>query len=400
MVNELVSMQFAAEMYDSLSPTLYRKGAVDPRKIPNKPGAWAPVENMDESQSLSNAAMRLQPGNHTSNAAALREQIAASMQARYGSFSGAGGGAPDVKAATTATGISLLSEHALGRMAPSLALQAELDAERCYQILEMRQRHWPEEMYATLDRKVGGDAGRWFREADIRRDFRVEVVPQSWWPQTEAGRRVDFSEYAKIALTLAPQDPQIAKSLLQRAGELFGRGIEVEFLQSHRVDARVRLEKIRAAARYLETEAGVPVYGPEGEPVPELVAVALRESDAPLDVIFDRHDAYVEALSDWLLTSEGRDESKFVRACIRGRALEHFEAKKEQAVFFKGLAIQAQIPDKMAEAASNEIDARQQMQLQEEAKDLQDERELSQMAFAAQVAEEAGRGEAALMPTQ
>lgn len=370
MINELVSMQFAIEMYDSLSPTLYRPNKL-PKKIPNKPGAQIPVTNLDDEKPLNYVMQRVQSGGGTSNAGGLREQIAGSMQQRYGSWSVSGGGAPDIKQASTATGAAIVQENAMGRMMPSLALQADAEVERAYQILEIRQKNWPDAMYETFDRKVGGDAGRWFRECNIRRDIRIEVVPNSYFPQTESQRRADFGEYLAIAMNLgAPRDPKIAESLLKRAGELYGRGIELERFQNDRVEARIRLERMNQVAKFIEKN--VQVYNELGIR-PEMVDLALRRSNlipeepgAVVNTALDRHSQYEESYSDFLLSTEGRSATPFQRAVI-AKAIElHRKAEVKQAQYMKMLSYEAQIPDKQAEVMNRAIDANQQMQLQEQ----------------------------------
>jgi hypothetical protein len=371
MVNELVSLQFAIEMYDSLSPTLYRAGKL-PKKIPNKPGVQIPVSNLDDGQNLNTVMARVQSGGGTSQAAALREQIAGSMQQRYGSWSASGSGAPDIKAASTATGAAIIQENAMGRMAPSLALQAETEVERAYQILELRQQNWPEQMYEKFDCKVGGDAGRWFRECNVRRDIRIEVVPESYYPQTQGRMRAEFGEYLSIAtnLGLIQRDPKIAEALLKRAGELYGRGIELEQYQNDRVEARIRLDRMRQVGSFLESK--VPVYDGNGQPIKQAVDLALRKSNlipeepgAAVNTALDRHAEYIENYSAALLTSEGRSFSPFVRAEISKCIELHRQAEVKQAQYLKTLRNEAMIPDKQAEVASRAIDANQQMQLQE-----------------------------------
>jgi hypothetical protein len=363
MINELVSLQFAIEMYDSLSPTLYRTGKINPKKIPNKPAAMVAVSNLDDDQPLSSAMTRVGGGGGQSQAAALREQIAGSMQMRYGSWS-AQGGAPDLKQQGTATGAAIVQENAMGRMAPSLALQAEMEAERAYIVLELRQENWVEEMYETHDRKVGGDAGAWFRECDVRRDIRIEVVPESYYPQTEAQRRDDYQSLLRVAMMLqANGDPAVAANLFKRGVELYGSGLVLEEFQNDRVEARIRLERLRQVAKFLESESGVPVYDESGAVLPQMVSLVLQkanlipeEAGQAVSIKLDRHDQFVENYAGWLLTSEGRGATAFERAVIKQVIEEHRYGSVEQQQYMKTLQYQAQIPDKQAEVMNQAID--------------------------------------------
>jgi hypothetical protein len=370
MINELLSMQFMFEMNDSLSPTLVRAGKLKRNALPNKPGATAVVSNLDEDKPLSHAVARVQGGGHNSQAAGLSEQIKGSMQMRYGSFSG-GSGAPDIKASGTATGIAIIQEQSMGRMGPSLALQAEMEVERAYIVLELRQANWVEEMYETLDRKVGGDAGRWFRECDIRRDIRIEVVPESYYPQTEAQRREDFTALLNVAGMLqAGKDPAVADSLFKRGVELYGKGLVLEQFQHDRVEARIRLERMRQAAQFLEGQ-NVPVYLADGTPSPQMIEVVLsraglvpEEPGQCLSVKLDRHGEYIQAYSGWLLTSEGRGASGFERGVVVQAIEKHREAEVGQAQYVKGLQYAAQLPDKAAQMVDTALTTEQQQGIQ------------------------------------
>lgn len=398
MINELVSLQFAIEMYESLSPTLYRPGKL-PKKIPNKPGALVPVSNLDDEKPLDTAMARVQSGGATSNAAGLREQIAGSMQQRYGSWSASGGGAPDIKAASTATGAAIIQENAMGRMAPSLALQAETEVERAYQILEIRQKNWPDEMYERFDRRSGGDAGHWFRNCNIRRDIKIEVVPDSYFPQTLGRMRAEFGELLQIAsgLGVFQRDPKTAEAFFKKASEMYGRGISLEQYRHDRVEARIRLERMNQVGSFIEKN--VQVYDGAG-PRAQMVDLALRkcnlipeEPGAIVNTSLDRHSEYIEHYTEALFTSEGRTFSPFVRAVV-SKAIElHRKAQVKQAQYLKMLQNEAMLPDKIAEVASRQIDAQQQLQLKEAEGQAQMGQAQEQMAMQAAMEQEGARAE-------
>jgi hypothetical protein len=260
----------------------------------------------------------------------------------------------------TATAVNAAQVQAEGRRGPMLQLRAEMERRQAYQILQLRKDNWPEEMYASLDKKVGGDAGRWFRQSDIYRDFVIEIVPESWWPQTAEQRKADLAALYAVA---DPTNPQIIKALWSRATELHGRGLDLNAYQSDRIEARIRLERLREVAEFVEKGSGVPVYDQQGVPVGSMINLAIEkarlvpeltitsENGDPIctNPILDRHDEYIEAYSSWLLTSEGRDASPFVRAVVNRVIVRHYDGKVQFTQFMQQEEMKANAPQMAAQ---------------------------------------------------
>lgn len=367
--NTLRSLMFAKEKFDALSPTMVRTSWVDPHKLAQARGVAngiIPVSNIPDDAPLDHAVSRVQPGQSVSGAYNLDKTIADSMQYRTGANT-LESGAPDMAGRQkTATAVNAAMSQSEGRRGPMLQLRAEMERQQAFQILQLRKENWPEQMYAALDKKVGGDAGRWFRESDIYRDFKIEIVPESWWPQTAQQRKDDLASLFALA---DPQNPQIRKALWNRATELHGRGLDLNSYQSDKVEARIRLERLRQVAGALEKEGGIPVYDSTGSPVvtlvdlciekarliPELPAVDGNGQPVCTNAILDRHDEYIDAYSSWLLTSEGRAASPFERGVVNKVIIRHYDGKTVQAQFLQGEMVKTQAPARAAEeAAANE----------------------------------------------
>lgn len=367
--NELRSLQFASVMRDSVSQTLFRAAWLEGGKLPNKPGAMIPVVNIPDEAHLLEAVSRVQQGNGVPEAYNLDEVLSNSMMNLSGANSlGNAGNAPDIESLGTATGVMAAQENANTRLGPPLQLIAEMQVEQAYQILELRQANWPEEMYKSFDHKVGGDAGRWFRESNIRRDFRIEVIAGSWAPQSETRTRVDFDAYLRIVMPLMGSDPQLVKQVLKKAGELYGRDLQLEDYSSDRVEAQIRLERLKEVAAFLEKEAGVPVYDPDGAPSVEMIQLALEKSDLIpekpndcVDVLWDRHPQYIDAYTAWLKTSAGREASPFTRAVISTCAMRHISAGTEQETLLKTEQMKTMQPEIEAQQAQAEQQKQEQI---------------------------------------
>lgn len=376
MINVLVSLQFAREKFDSLSPTIVRSHWLKGGKLAegaNKPGAIIEASSaMPDEAPLERAFARVPPGANSGGSAILRQQLWGSMMYRTGADQTGTPGDDRSKqlGATTATAVVAARQQSEGRRGPGLALRAEMGEEQGYQILQQRKDNWTEEMYAALDKKVGGDAGRWFRESNVRRDFLVETVPESWTPTTVEERRQEFIEYLSIVAPYAAQDPNFVKAAVKRAGELWN-GINIEDYQIDRVEAAVRLERLRKACDYVEREAGVPVYDATGAPNADVVSATLQSAglvpEMPGQVTnaeLDHHPVFIETATEWLKTSAGREASPFVRAGVLGFIQAHKQGMVEQAQGAKMDAYQAQLPDKAAEIIGNQLDAKQQQNIQ------------------------------------
>lgn len=380
--NETRSMQLNSLFLDSTSPLMFRSQYTDGGKFPNKFGALVPLKDVPNEIKLADVAARVPHSGGVPEAYALDEKLESSMQQRIGAFT-TSGDAPDVKAMGTATGIAAVNEHTIGRRAPMLQLRAEMEIEQGYQILELRQKYWVSEMYASIAKEIGADAIEWFRKLDIRRDIEITVEAESWMPQTDAQKRMDFQEYLQLAMPFAQADPEKQKMLLQKAGEIY-RGFDLDNYQSDETEARVRLEKLIEIAE--RTEQAAPVTDESGFPIPEAVASVLAETaqevkivtlptdpmaHAPLDVTLDRHEQFFNVYTDWFKSSEGREKSLFTRAVVRTLCQLHTKAQALQAGEAMANEVMAQAPAMEAQAAMQS----QQMAQQQEAQNAQMEQE-------------------------
>ena len=371
MVNVLVSLQFAREKFDSLSPTIVRTNWLKGQKLAegaNKPGAIIEVSSaMPDEAPLERAFARVPPGANSGGSALLRQQLWGSMMYRTGAdqIGTPGDDAGKRLGSNTATAVVAARQQSEGRRGPGLSLRAEMEQEQGVQILILRKENWTEEMYRALDKKVGGDAGRWFRESNPRRDFTVEIIPESWTPSSVEQRRQEFVEYLGIVAPFSARDPNFVKAAVRRAGELWN-GIDLDAQQIDRVEATVRLERLRKACAYLENESGVPVYDAEGVPLPAVVAETLAGAglvpEMPGEAVnaqLDAHSVFIDAGIEWLKTSVGRESSPFTRSVVNAWIGAHREGQVEQAQAAKGLKYQVDAVDKAAEVLSRGVDAEQ-----------------------------------------
>ena len=105
-----------------------------------------------------------------------------------------------------------------------------------------------------------------------------------------------------------------------------------------------------------------------------------------MNAVLDRHDEYIDAYTSWLLTSEGRASSSFVRAVINRVIVKHYDGKVEQAQFMQMQAMAAEAPA----PAVQEKQANDQQQATAEAED-QGKAEMIEQAIGQQAMAEKDR---------
>lgn len=377
--NEMRSMQLNSALLDSTSPIMFRSQYTDGSKFPNKFGALVPIKDAPNELALDNIARRVEPSRGAPEAHVLDDKLAGSMQQRVGAFS-TQGDAPDIKALGTATGMALMNEHTIGRRSPMLQLRTEMEIEQAYQILELRQKHWPEQMYKGVEKDIGGDAVRWFRELDIRGDIEIEVLQDSWMPKTDAQKRMDFREHIELITPALQLKPELIDKFVEQAAELYEGG-NLDDVVSDETEAETRLETLFKVVEFVESQ-GLPVTDMEGNPLPQAVMAVLGNvakmvkivslpsdpmAGAPLDVLLDRHTSFCEVYSEWLKSSEGRDASQFTRACVRNLYELHIQADTMQKQKLLQNEMAAQAPMMQAQAEAEMAQGQQQAEAQSQA---------------------------------
>jgi hypothetical protein len=369
-----------------------KDGAITGNELPpiNRVGI---INSGFEGQIVGEGYQRSAPSALSSDVHAFREGQRGSLQEHAGTSSLSTQGAADMRALGTATGVEAARDQAVGRMIPNLKLRAEMQREWAYQVGELERDNCTPERFLKFAGK-GTEKGevkftergvRAFFNSDVRRDFILRPVPGSWIPTTPAQEKANASEFGMIASKVT--DTEILSTLAPKYG------IEYDINEFGAVQraAALRLSEYARVCGVI-TKAGYPAS-------PELVEVVLQKCApwARISPEMDNAEAYSEFYSDWYTSDEGMNADPLLRMVVERVHVLHREGAVYQAQQVAEGEAKAAIPTKLAQNIAAEGDARQAMELQEEAKDAEDEREMAHAAMAAKVAEEAG-GEAALMP--
>lgn len=414
-LNEVSSMKMNSLLYDSTSPLVVRSKYLQGGQLKNKFGLIIPVgDDYPLEHDINNIARRVPTSPGIPEAYSLAEDLRSRMVNRTGAMTSQSGGMADMQAVSkTATGYQLWYEHTLGRRAPMLALRAEMEVEQAYQILELKQKYWCAAMLEFAEKETGAEAVKWFLNCDIRRDIVIEIVPDSWMPQTETQKKVEFREFLEIIAPLIEAKPEIVDGILSKVSDLY-RSFDLTEHQSDTTEAQIRIERIFEIAEFVEKSAErmqIPSALPEQNPqtgtfalVPnpylinavmnnaaQVLKIVHAENDSfksyPVDLMFDDHAEFEKVYTKYLKTGEGRRASGFVRACVNHLAIAHRKASFELLREIKRLGLAAEEPQMQAEQVMANAAHQQQLSENEDvhaqALEQQGEAQMQQMAIGA-----------------
>lgn len=376
-LTEAKSMKMNSMLLDSTQPLITRQGIVDEENFDNKFGLIVPVD-IPKEMDLSQVMNRVPAGRAPVEAYQVGEEIKGQMQNRVGAFS-TQSDAPDTKAMGTATGIAAITDQSISRRGPALQLYAQMEVEQAYQKLALRQKYWPRKMYDRIAADMGTDAVKWFMECDIQRDISIGVVPDSWMPRTDTQKQIGFQTYLSVAapIVAAKGDPKLLDEILRKGNDILGGGINFADYETESVEARLRLDKLIEVAEYTEQQFGQLLYTPPTDPTQpstmdtamlsafagaaEMLRLSFTKQDPndifatlPLDVMFDDHEEFIEAYSDWLKTAQGRQASQFVRSTVHRLSVYHEQAKAYRSMKMQQYDAVSQLPQLEAGLIANE----------------------------------------------
>lgn len=357
------------------------------------------------------------------------------MQAKLGTFSAMGTDQPDLKGAlSTATGISILRDNAVGRMGPSLWLGTEMDVEQAYQFLEHEQDNPNPRRYRPAQGSAGatpkGDlsytmAGvKRLLNCDVRNDLIITPVQDSWMPVTRGQKIGNLKEFLPFT------DPKIPQEIQALAADVYSIHLNIGSWTAEQREAQRRLQIFAKVCAFLEKElppgadsqqvlacegcgeeidpnaygmaeqSGQPWACPtcgskETEMVNPAVELVLSQSEVPVDMLMDNHDAFIDFYTDWNVADEAHEASRLLRMVVHRRTVQHYQGKMQYAKYVRGLELEAQAPDAAASLITAGAQSEQELELGTKAADAHDVREMSKMAMfdAAGVLPAPGEGE-------
>lgn len=355
-----------------------RSGAIEGGKLPNINQVGI-VNNCPEDQNPATFAFgRSQPSPLATDVYAFRESQRGSMQDAAGTASlTTAGAAPDLKALGTATGVDAMRDMAIGRMVPNRKLQAHMGTEWVKQVLLLEKEHYNAEMFLPLADKPDEQGRVEFKERGVREFFNSDLlhdylffpVEGSWVPRAPHQDKADATEFAYLAGQMkgVPEASQI----LGQIAPLMGVDFTVnEFAGAQRV-ASMRLTEYAKAVKQLT--------GGMLQPTPQQVLMLVPEW-AQVDPLMDDHSAFQDFYQDWWISDARFNAPMLLVATVREVVAQHKQGLVTQAQATAASATLSQVPTKLGDMASNELDHEQALDQHTEQQDMIDERNLAQAA--------------------
>ncbi len=353
--NEARTQRMSKLKNDSTEPIIERAGFID--SIPNQHGARITVTDAPPDMSLDSIVTRLPSAKFPAEATEMERQIDGDMQARLGAMSTGAADLPDMNAVKgTAQGYRQYQNHTLERRRPLLQMMADnLDKAMFYQYWKAFRDYQSladaESYFDNWTEEVG-----WFFEMDVRRDFDVFVVPNSFMPKTTEQRQVEYQNKLGVVLPIYQSDPEKyadkMEALEAEARELFGGDSDEQ--NEEQTEAQLRLDIIIETAQKIEKSQGklVGIRDANGFVSMQLVNTALAQAtktmktlqtpadpfpDKPIDVLLDEHEEIIDVYQDYLRSSNGRQLSQFVRAVIKTLIVVHSQAAPQKEIYIQKL---------------------------------------------------------------
>lgn len=379
-INEANALILAHQIYMSVGREFVRSGALlnDGLDLPaiNQVGIVS-QSCPDDRNPAEWAHGRSQPHNLSGDVYAFRQDMRGSLQDAAGTSSLSMQGAADLKALGTATGVEASRDQAIGRMIPNRKLQAYAGVQWCEQVLRLEHEHYTPEVF--LDYATRGDekGDIEFTERGIRTsfqakhsDFLIKPVEGSWVPVSPQQVRANATEFANVAaMTKGPQG-ETDGQMLSILAPAYGQDYDVNKWGGDTRAASIRLEEY---ARVCDA------FGEE-VPTPELIEVILANCPewARVNETMDRHPAYRDYYQTWFVSDEGRRADSLLRAFIQHVYTLHGEGMVAQQQDVNSDAAKAQLPTKLAQNVSSQIDHIQQLEQREDIASADEERAVGQ----------------------
>jgi hypothetical protein len=329
---------------------------------------------------------RSQPESLSSEVFAFREAQRGSIQDAAGTSSLSMQGAADMKALGTATGVEASRDQAVGRMIPNRKLQAYMGVEWCKQVLELEKENYTAEMFLDRAGESNEKGEVEYTERGVRAFFNSKVsdymiTPSNFMPTTPAQEKANAADFGQIAGQLAqlPNAPELISLIAPR----FGVEYDVNEWGAAQRSASMRLEEYARVAGIVESGG----YAPS----PEMVDVVLANCAewARVNPEMDSHKAFMDFLTDWWLSDEGRNASGLLRMVIQQVYALHKQGLVYQAQQEAAAGVAAQAPMMAAQEQITEEQQAKQMEMAD-VQHAQQQEHAAQDALLAKAGKDAG----------
>ena len=310
-LNELESLLLENSLHAAAPPAVYNPLKISGSSLQGKPRARIPLKNPKLDDEPSKYIEFVQGRQLGSEVPMQIEAKKRDLQALFGAFSVVSG-MPDVNI-TTATGMAILRDQALGFLGPPLELKGELEVDWAYQVLKLCKKHMTGKRFLKFG-KYSQIEGMWFEASDIETDLVITVSPDSIFPRNSLERRNDLQEAGTaFGLPMGIWNPAVPQHLRTLAAERYDIPMDADKALAHQRLQRIELDKLKQAYQMILAQGVVPTdaMGNVDERVVALVASAV-----PPNLLRDDHMVHFEWIRDYLVTDEGLEEDPVIQKVL------------------------------------------------------------------------------------
>ncbi|MEQ1764233.1 MAG: hypothetical protein ABL984_13970 [Pyrinomonadaceae bacterium] len=391
MANDSMNLEFKVLMDDADPKTFLNRQYVSSL---SQVGNYTLVDNLQAGDKAENVAWRLQGASSHPALGVIGEKVHAFAQFLAKTFSPSGGGAPDVKAAGTATGVVKMAEEAAGGYIEAILQMKSADIDSRFKVLENIRRRSIEPQKKDIERRFGLDlAKRFFSLSNIRSYVSIKSKKGTDQPQSQAIRLAQIQAYGDAVASVG-QHPQ-AISIIESFGELINLPVTVGIGMADREEAKKRLGILRELAQpYSEKQIGepeafaaagqivsqtlmkceaepvapepppMPMAPPmmdpgmgEGMPLPPMPPAPPPPPDIPTVVMMQDHMVFQDAYKDFLLGEGGRTQNRVLMMGVQMMWKLHYEReqikkqemmRREALVMLEGKKVEAEFMQAMS----------------------------------------------------
>lgn len=352
-LNDIINLQHLSILNDSFRREIINGQYLSNEDLPNDPRQRAVINQAmpDNSRIVGTAIDVLPASSLSSDAYAVPEAVKGSMQNQLGTFSSSASGMPDLKAAqNTASGMALFRELTVGRFYPMLLVRADsLDREQAYQLLLNDQKHLTPKDWQRFAGDYGHEAIEEFLKCDLREELLINVVPESFMPQTPSQKLQRTVEYYQFAGQTAGLLDQEAAAYV---AEQFGMPARIVGVNAAYSMAQEQIEALSEVATRIIAEVGdAPTYDLANPQTMELAGLVVLATGIPIVPELDDTAVCIDAIRDYWRTDAGRSASNLLKATLILRVEQLKQAAAQGVTDDVLLAQQAEAPIREAEMA-------------------------------------------------
>ena len=289
------------------------------------------------------------PGQSMNNNDGTQEMIEGAMQFIMGTSTiGTGvAGAPDMRSAGTATGVTAMQEQASRRQAGPVDQRIQRDKDLIIQCLENIQEYSTPEQIETLGKRFGKDVVKAFMATNLRQDIVISIKANSEMPRSMALQTANFMALAQAMQQLMQfsDNPSVMEFLSEMATSMgfpfsIGQGRNDHREAEYRLTLLNEIEELLMQSQpELLTDSvsfAATMYQKLAELCGPLVLGGEEANPAAPDdtgiprIFMQWHPAFMDAYKDAIFGEQAKGWSQAHKLCVIQMWLDHYKAQMSQ----------------------------------------------------------------------